>query len=194
MAAITVVGRGIPGLVASITLRASRRRDTAVRSAPPVGRAPHAAPAALSRRSSFRGDQPRHRCASTASLTYDLDEVIEFYPSREAAEAELAEILGDEPASTSAAYRRSSALAVPLRQLSAIDSDAGSGKISSSPFSTPSKMARATDSGEAFGASRPRDISVSTGPAMTACTLTPRPAKRARSDCDRENAAAFEIE
>jgi hypothetical protein len=53
----------------------------------------------------------------------------------------------------SAANSRSSALAVPLRQLSARDSDMGSGKISSSPFSTPSKMARATDSGEAFGTS-----------------------------------------
>ncbi len=59
----------------------------------------------------------------------------------------------------------------------------GSGKISSSPFSTPSKMARATDSGEALGMSRPRDISESTGPVRTACTLTPRPAKRARNDC-----------
>ena len=66
--------------------------------------------------------------------------------------------------------------------------------MSSSSVSTPSKIARATDSGEAFGTSKPRDISVSTGPARTACTLTPRPAERARSDCDRENAAAFEIE
>src|ERR1700676_79015 len=97
-------------------------------------------------------------------------------------------------ASTSAAFWRSSALAALLRQLSAMDSDMGSGKMSSSPFSTPSKMARATDSGEAFGMSSPRDISVSTGPAMTACTFTPRPANRARSDCDRENTAAFEIE
>jgi hypothetical protein len=30
-------------------------------------------------------------------LDRDLDEVIEFYPSREAAERELAEILADEP-------------------------------------------------------------------------------------------------
>jgi hypothetical protein len=30
-------------------------------------------------------------------LDHDLDEVIEFYPSREAALAELAEILVDEP-------------------------------------------------------------------------------------------------
>src|SRR5438445_13125954 len=74
------------------------------------------------------------------------------------------------------------------------DADIGSGKMSSSPFSTPSKMARATDSGDAFDMSRSRVISVSTGPGRTTCTLTPRPAKRARSDCDRENAAAFEIE
>ncbi len=39
--------------------------------------------------------------------------------------------------------QRWSALTAPLRQPSAI----GSGKISSSPFSDPSKMARATDSG-----------------------------------------------
>src|SRR6266704_2318642 len=71
-------------------------------------------------------------------------------------------------AATSAAYWRSSALAALLRQLSAMDCDIGSGKMSSSPFSTPSKMARATDSGEAFGMSRPRDISVSTGPVRTA--------------------------
>jgi hypothetical protein len=30
-------------------------------------------------------------------LDHDLDEMIEFYPSREAAEAELAEVLADEP-------------------------------------------------------------------------------------------------
>src|SRR5439155_16926731 len=45
-----------------------------------------------------------------------------------------------------------------------------------------------------FDMSRSRVISVSTGPGRTTCTLTPRPAKRARSDCDRENAAALEIE
>src|ERR1700682_4550716 len=95
---------------------------------------------------------------------------------------------------TKAAFWRSRALAAPLRQLSAMDSDTGSGKMSSSPFSTPSKIARATDSAAAFGISRPRDISVSTGPVNTACTLTPRSAKRARNDCERENAAAFEIE
>ena len=37
----------------------------------------------------------------------------------------------------------------------------GSGKISSSPFSTPPKMARATDSGAALGMSKPRVMSVS---------------------------------
>ena len=57
-------------------------------------------------------------------------------------------------ACTSAGYWRSSALTAPLRQLSARDSDMGSGKMSSSPFSTPSKIARATDSGEAFGTLR----------------------------------------
>jgi hypothetical protein len=38
------------------------------------------------------------------------------------------------------------------------------------------------------------DISVAKGPVRTACTLTPGPAKRARSDGAREYAAAFEIE
>ncbi|MER7358394.1 hypothetical protein [Nonomuraea dietziae] len=48
-----------------------------------------------------------------------------------------------------------------------------SGKMSSSCSSTPSTMARATDSGEAFGASSPRDISVPVGPVKTAWTLPP---------------------
>src|ERR1700687_54261 len=65
---------------------------------------------------------------------------------------------------TNAAFWRSSALAAPLRQLSAMDADMGSGKISSSPLSSPSKMACATDSAEAFGTSKARDMSVSTGP------------------------------
>jgi hypothetical protein len=65
--------------------------------------------------------------------------------------------------------------------------------MSSSPFSTPSKIARATDSGEAFGRSRSRVMSVSTGPVRAAWTVTPRPASSARSDCVSENAAAFEI-
>src|SRR5690348_9446184 len=99
-------------------------------------------------------------------------------------------------AGTNVAIWRSKALAAPVRQPSAMDCDMGSGKMSSSPSSTPSKMARATDSGEVFGMSRPRElgISVSTGPLNTACTRTPRPASRARSACDRENAAALEIE
>jgi hypothetical protein len=61
-------------------------------------------------------------------------------------------------ASRSAVNWRSSALAAPLRQPCATDCDHGSGKISSSPFSTPSKMARATECGEAFGMSRPRAV------------------------------------
>ena len=69
-------------------------------------------------------------------------------------------------APTKVANWRSSALVAPLRQSSAIDRDVGSGKMSSSPISTPSRIARATGSGEAFGTSRPRDISVSTGPAQ----------------------------
>src|SRR5438552_16095380 len=72
-------------------------------------------------------------------------------------------------------------------------SDIGSGKMSSSPFSIPLRMARATDSGETFGMLRLRVISVFTGPARTACTFTPRPAQRERSDGVNENAAAFEI-
>ena len=45
------------------------------------------------------------------------------------------------------------AFAAPLFQLSAIAPDIGSGKISSSPPSRPSKIATATDSGVAFGIS-----------------------------------------
>src|SRR5262245_22957371 len=95
---------------------------------------------------------------------------------------------------TNAAFWRSSAFAAPWRQLSAMDCDTGSGKMSSSPRSTPSKISLAADSGELFGMSKPRFISVSTGPVRTAWTLTPRPATSARSDCVMENAAAFEIE
>ena len=89
---------------------------------------------------------------------------------------------------------RSNALACPLRHPSAIGCDIGSGKISSSPFSTPSKIAAATDAGDAFGMSRSRDMSVSTGPAKTACTSMPRPANRARCDCVSENIAALDTE
>ena len=54
-------------------------------------------------------------------------------------------------AGTRAAFWRSSSLAGPLRQLCAIDADSGSGKISSSAVSTPSKMPWATDSGRTSG-------------------------------------------
>ena len=54
--------------------------------------------------------------------------------------------------------------------------------MSSSPLSTPSKMARATDSGDALGISKPRVISVSVGPVKTAWTFTPAPGQSARSD------------
>lgn len=37
-------------------------------------------------------------------------------------------------------------------------------------------------------------MSVSTGPVSTACTCTPRPASKARNDCDSENPAAVEID
>src|SRR5262245_30397956 len=69
---------------------------------------------------------------------------------------------------TNAVNCRSSALATPLCQPSAIDRDAGSGKISSSPFSKPSNIPAAADSVEAFGMSKPRFISVSIGPITTA--------------------------
>ena len=65
--------------------------------------------------------------------------------------------------------------------------------MSSSPCSNPSKMA-ATDSGVAFGMSRPRVMSVSTGPVSTACTVTPRSASSTRNDCVMLNAAALETE
>src|SRR5215467_1897895 len=95
-------------------------------------------------------------------------------------------------ACASAAFWRSSAFAALPRQLSAMDADMGSGKISSCPFSTPSKVARATDSAEALGMSKPRVMSVSVGPVKTPWTRTPRPARRARSDWVKENAAALE--
>src|SRR6202012_5263678 len=94
----------------------------------------------------------------------------------------------------SAAYWRSSTLAAPLPQFCAMDCDKGSGKMSSCPSSSPSNTARATDSGAAFGMSRPRVLSVSTGPVNTACTVTPRSASSTRNDCVRLNAAALETE
>jgi hypothetical protein len=45
-----------------------------------------------------------------------------------------------------------------------------------------------------LGISRPWVMSVSTGPARTAWTRTPRPASRARSDWVRLSAAALETE
>ena len=50
-----------------------------------------------------------------------------------------------------AANWRSGALLTPSRQALAMDWDAGSGKISSSPFSNPSKMPAAANSVETFG-------------------------------------------
>jgi hypothetical protein len=76
--------------------------------------------------------------------------------------------LADDPVPGARRRTEDHALAAPLRQLSPMDADRGSGKISSSPFATPSKMARATDSAEAFGTSKPRDMSVSKGPVRTA--------------------------
>src|SRR5450755_1860642 len=64
-----------------------------------------------------------------------------------------------------------------------MDWDAGSGKMSSSPFSSPSKMPSAVVCIEAFGISKPRFMSVSVGPMTTAWTLTPWPANSALSDC-----------
>src|SRR5262249_57114622 len=89
---------------------------------------------------------------------------------------------------------RSSSLSAPLRQPSATDCDAGSGKMSCSPFSNPSKMPRAAVSTGAFGTSKPRFMSVSMGPRMTAWTETPWPARNARNDCVMLKAAAFEME
>ena len=52
-----------------------------------------------------------------------------------------------------AASCRSRALVAPLRQLSATEADRGSGKMSSSSRSTPSRMAPATEAAETFGMS-----------------------------------------
>src|SRR6266498_1268059 len=95
---------------------------------------------------------------------------------------------------TKAANWRSRALAAPVRQPSAMDWDTGSGKISCSPLSNPSKMPCAAVSAEAFGISKPRLISVSIGPRKTAWTVTPWPAKNALNDCVMLDAAAFEME
>src|SRR6267378_6454036 len=95
---------------------------------------------------------------------------------------------------TKAANWLSSALDTPARQPSAMDRDVGSGKISSSPLSKPSKMPTAADSVETFGMLKPRFISVSTGPRTTAWTVTPWPAKSALSDCVKLSAAAFDAE
>src|SRR5208282_2487534 len=93
-----------------------------------------------------------------------------------------------------AANWRSRALLTPERQASAMDWDAGSGKISSSPFSSPSKMPVAANSVETFGMLKPRFMSVSTGPKTTACTVTPWLASSTLNDCVRFSAAAFEVE
>src|SRR4029077_2545784 len=107
--------------------------------------------------------------------------------------AQVGAVHGAGTVSAIAANWRSSCFSAPLRQPAATDSDAGSGKISSSSRSTPSKMARATDSAEVFGMSKPRVMSVSVGPVRTAWTLTPRAASRARREWGRLNAAAFEM-
>src|SRR5262245_23428727 len=106
----------------------------------------------------------------------------------------IREITQDALPGTKPANSRSSALAAPVRQPSAMDRDTGSGKISSSSFSNPSKMPRAAVSTEALGISKPRFISVSMGPRKTAWTVTPWPAKTALNDCVILNAAAFEME
>jgi hypothetical protein len=75
-------------------------------------------------------------------------------------------------ASTSAAYWRSTALAPRRRQLFAMHSDVGSGKMSFPPL-------RFVEDGssngpeEAFDMSMPQDISVSAEPVRMACTLMP---------------------
>src|ERR1041385_1333191 len=97
-------------------------------------------------------------------------------------------------AGTKAANSRSNALTTPARQPSAIGAEAGSGKISSSPRASPSKMDAAADAGDAFGISRPRFISVSTGPRTTPWTVTLSCARRARSDSVMLSAGAFELE
>ena len=58
---------------------------------------------------------------------------------------------------TRASWRSSSFTALS-RQWAAMSAEPGSGKISSSPFSTASKMASATDSGDALGTSDPHVI------------------------------------
>src|SRR5713226_1738928 len=93
---------------------------------------------------------------------------------------------------TKAENWRSRALTTPVRQPSATGRDAGSGKISSSPFSNPLKMpCRGLGRGlrylEASG-----HIGVD-GAEENGMDRPPSPAKNALSDCVMLNAAAFEM-
>ena len=132
---------------------------------------------------------PRHFSLGARVTVFVVEIELSAVSLHSQRQADTAAVSGTKPANW-----RSSALAAPVRQLTAMDWDAGSGKMSSSPFSNPSKIPCAADSGEAFGMSKPRFISVSMGPRTTAWTVTPWPAKSALRDCVMLNAAAFEME
>jgi hypothetical protein len=68
----------------------------------------------------------------------------------------------------------------------------GSGKISSSPFSSPSKNPAPRTRGSPLVLAA--FMSVPMGPRKTAWTVTPSPASSALSDCVKLDDAAFEME
>jgi hypothetical protein len=91
---------------------------------------------------------------------------------------------------------RSSSLATLSRQWAAIDAEAGSGKISSSPLSTASKLASATDSGDAFGYVGSRVISVRSRPKVRGRWphpggRSPRPLRSVSATSRRELSQVF---
>src|SRR5580658_2252671 len=132
---------------------------------------------------------PRHLFLGTRVTVFVVESKLSAVWLHSQRHPKIAAVSGTKPANW-----RSRALTAPVRQLVAMDWDAGSGKMSSSPFSNPSKIPCAADSGEAFGMSKPRFISVSMGPRTTAWTVTPWPLNSALRDCVMLNAAAFEME
>ena len=98
-------------------------------------------------------------------------------------------------------YRRNVSGKFPLESLDDAGAPAicnafgiGSGKISSSPLSKPLNIPAATRPGGDFGTSKPRVMSVSTGPVKQLCTVTPCADRSAQKACIKLCAAAFESE
>ena len=111
-----------------------------------------------------------------ATLTAPALEIVKVIPTRN---WDLLFVVGASAVLFSLVVARMTGL---VRQRSARGADIGSGKMSSSPCSIRSRVARATSSGGVFGISSARTMSVSIGPGITAYTLTPRAVSSARSD------------